>query len=99
MRPLSSYRAELWRRHRWERSKDCTVSKTGFESAPLFRRILTSQLEGESRQNISNQLKAVTNTAIAHDPMPHASPTTTTMIALAASLGSASGVLQSERAS
>src|SRR5436309_7074055 len=92
MRPLSSYRAELWRRHRWERSKDCTVSKTGFESAPLFRRILTSQLECESSQNYSNQLKAVTKTAIAHDPMPHASPTTTTMIALPVSFGLSSNV-------
>src|SRR5947208_784071 len=98
MRPLSSYRAELWRRHRWERSKDCTVSKTGFESAPLFRRILTSQLECESSQNNSNQLKAVTNTAIAHDPMPHASPTTTTMIAFPVSFGLSSRVLNRKSA-
>jgi hypothetical protein len=92
MRPFSSYSAELCSRHLCDSSKDCTVSKTGFGSAPLLRRIRTSQLECESSQNINNQLKAVTNTAIAHDPMPHANPTTTTMIALPVSFGLSSSV-------
>ena len=63
-----------------------------------FRRVgfLPRQLECESSQNISNQLKAVTNTAMAHDPMPHASPTTTTMIALPVSFGLSSTVLKSQ---
>ena len=61
-------------------------------------RILTRQLECESSQYISNQAKAVTNTAMAHDPMPHASPTTTTMIALPVSFGLSSTVLNRKSA-
>src|SRR5215831_9671878 len=98
MRPLSSYSEELCSRHRCDRSNDCTVSNTGFGFSLLPSRILTSQLECESNQNINNQLKPVTNTAIAHDPMPHASPTTTTMIALPVSFGLSSKVLNRKSA-
>src|SRR4030095_2658196 len=93
MRPLSSYSEELCSLHLCERSRDCTASNTGLGSSVSSSRILTSQLECESSQNISNQLKAVTNTAMAHDPMPHASPTTTIMIALPVSFGFSSRVL------
>src|SRR5262249_42934332 len=46
----------------------------------------------ESNQKIRTQLKAVTNTAITHDPIPHASPITTTVMALPVSLGLSSTV-------
>src|SRR5215217_3412092 len=93
MRPLSSYSEELCTLQLCETSRDCTASKTGFGSSVSSTRILTRQLECESSQNISNQLKAVTNTAMAHEPMPQASPTTTTMIALPVSFGLSSTVL------
>src|SRR5262249_53590163 len=92
MRPLSSYSEELCSRQRCDKSNDCTASNTGFGFSLLSSRILTRQLECESSQNISSQLKAVTKTAIAHDPMPHASPTTTTMIAFPVSFGLSSSV-------
>src|SRR5215467_11072744 len=92
MRPLSSYREELCSRQRCDKSNDCTASNTGFGFSLLSSRILTRQLACESSQNINSQLKAVTNTAIAHEPMPHASPTTTTMIALPVSFGLSSSV-------
>src|SRR3954468_21656228 len=93
MRPLSSKSEELCTLQLCETSSDCTASKMGFASSVSSSRILTSQLECESSQNISNQLKAVTNTAMAHDPIPQASPTTTTMIALPVSFGLSSRVL------
>lgn len=98
MRPLSSYSEELCSGYLWERSNDWTVSNTGFGFSLLSSRILTRQLECEASQNINNLLKAVTNTAIAHEPMPHASPTTTTMIALPVSFGLSSGVRNWSRA-
>src|SRR4051812_39565286 len=69
MRPLSSNSEELCTLQLCETSRDCTASKTGFGSSVSSSRILTRQLECESSQNISNQLKAVTNTAMAHDPI------------------------------
>src|SRR3954453_22011420 len=98
MRPLSSKSEELWTLQLCETSRDCTASKTGFGSSVSSSRILTRQLECESSQNSSNQLKPVTNTAMAHEPMPHASPTTTTMIALPVSFGLSSTVLNRNNA-
>ena len=68
------------------------MPKTGFGSSPSSSRILTRQLECESSQNKRSQLNAVTKTAIAQDPMPHASPTTTTIIAFPVSFGLSSTV-------
>ncbi len=62
MRPLSSKSEELCSLHLCEISRDRTASKTGFGSSVSSSRILTRQLECESSQNISNQLKAFTNT-------------------------------------
>ena len=45
-----------------------------------------------------SQLKAVTKIAIAHDPMPQASPTTTTIMAFPVSFGLSSTVRKRSRA-
>src|SRR6266480_1811241 len=77
------------------------MKRLHYINADLRELVLThlpSQLECDSSQNISNQLKAVTNTAMAHDPMPHASPTTMTMIALPVSFGLSSRVLNRKSA-
>ncbi len=52
----------------------------------------------ESSPEIRIQLKAVTKTAMTHEPMPHASPTTTTIMALTVSFGLSSAVRKRSRA-
>src|SRR6266496_4279282 len=68
------------------------MPKIGFGSTLSSSRIRTRQLACESSQKTSSQVNAVTKTAIAHDPMPHASPTTTTVIAFPVSFGLSSSV-------
>ena len=88
--PLLS--TELCSRQPREISNDCTVPNTGSGSSSSASRIRSLQAARESSQKMRIQLKAVTKTAITHDPMPHASPITTTMMALPVSFGLSSAV-------